>query len=85
LSLGARDRAISWAVDRLGRDVIMGYRGDLRFDRQTRTLMPHGLGLEVWDCSGFFCGAVKAAGGPDMRGTHNAQLLHDDARPLRAG
>lgn len=72
-----RERAIEFLVQQLGAPVLMGHRGDLRFDRATRRLLPHGLGTNVWDCSGLFCGALLAAGGPDLRGTHNAQLLHD--------
>lgn len=82
MSAPARKKAVSWALEQLGAPVLMGYRGDLRFDRKLRTLMPHGLGLNVWDCSGLYCGMLKAAGEKDMRGTHNAQLLHDGMRAL---
>lgn len=81
----ARDKAVSWALDHLGLPVLMGHRGHLRFDRKTRTLMPHGLGMLVFDCSGFICAAYKAAGALDMSATHNAQLLHDEARELASG
>jgi cell wall-associated NlpC family hydrolase len=81
----ARMKAVSWALEQLGAPVLMGYRGDLRFDRKLRTLMPHALGCLCWDCSGLMCGAVKTAGGKDMRGTHNAQLLHDGMRALLPG
>lgn len=79
--------AVDWALDRARGSVpvLMGYRGDLRFDRKLRALLPHGLGLEVWDCSGLFCGAMQAAGAKDMRATHNAQLLHDGMRELLPG
>lgn len=80
---GAREKAVQWALSQLGAPVMMGYRGDLRFDREHRTLMPHGLGCLCWDCSGLMAGAVHfGAGGPDLRGTHNAQLFHDGMREL---
>lgn len=81
----AREKAITWVLGELDRDVLMGYRGDLRFDRPTRSLLPHGHPFNIWDCSGLMCGAIHAGGGPDMRGTHNAQLLHDGCRELVEG
>lgn len=83
--MSARDRAIAWVLGELERDVLMGYRGDLRFDREARALLPHGLGFNVWDCSGLICGAIKAAGGGDLRGAKNAQLLYDECRELVDG
>jgi len=83
--MSARDVALAWARTQLGAPVLMGYRGDLRFDRELRHLVPHELGLLVWDCSGYVGGGIKAAGGPDLRGTHNAQKYHDDMRPLGPG
>jgi cell wall-associated NlpC family hydrolase len=78
----ARSRAVEWALGRIGDIVLMGYRGELRFDRQTRALIPHGHGFDVWDCSGFCTAAMRAGGAADLTGTHNAQLLHDGSREL---
>lgn len=78
----AREKAITFALGELERDVLMGARGDLRFDRHSRSLLPHGFGFNIWDCSGLICGAILAAGGPDLRGSHNAQLLHDGCGEL---
>lgn len=83
--MSARDVALAWLHTQLGAPVLMGYRGDLRFDRELRRLVPHDLGLLAWDCSGSVGGAVKAAGGPDLRGTMNAQMFHDQMRALEAG
>lgn len=83
--MSAREKAVTWALGELGAPTLMGYRGDLRFDREHRTLMPHGLNFHVWDCSGLMAGAIKAAGGPDIRGSHNAQMEHDSMRALEPG
>lgn len=83
--MGARAKAVAFAVGELKAPCLMGFRGDLRFDRKLRTLLPHGLGFHVWDCSGLVCGAIHAAGGKDMRGTHNAQMLFDGTRELLDG
>lgn len=80
-----RALAIAWAAEQIGKDVLMGYRGELRFDRATRTLVPHGLGILVFDCSGFVTRAIKEGGGPDLSGTHNAQLLAGAMPELPAG
>lgn len=83
--MNARAKAVNWALDQVKakRVVMMGYRGEVVFDRELRCLKPHKyLPQVIYDCSGLYCGAVKAAGGPDMLGTHNAQRLHDEMREL---
>lgn len=35
-------------------------------------------GPTVFDCSGLVCYCLQAVGGPDLRGSHNAQRLHDE-------
>lgn len=85
--MGAREKAVQWALDEVKakRIVMMGMRGDLRFDRETRSLLPHKYApLVLWDCSGLMCGAIQA-GDPekkDIRGVYNAQGFHDLFRPL---
>jgi hypothetical protein len=37
----------------------------------------HTFGMPVFDCSGLVTFALWRAGGPDWRGSHNAQVLHD--------
>jgi cell wall-associated NlpC family hydrolase len=83
--VSARDKAIHWALEHLELPVLMGYRGKLRFDRGTRSLMPHGLAGLVFDCSGFVAAAMAAGGAADMSATHNAQMFHDETRELGPG
>lgn len=78
----ARQAAVKFAVGELKAPVLMGARGRLRFNRETQTLMPTGWDFPVYDCSGLVAAAIKAGGGPDMTGTHNAQKLSDESRPL---
>lgn len=78
----AQQKAIAWALGELKAPCLMGMRGSLRFDRDTKTLLPHGHDFSIWDCSGLVCGAIAAGGGKDMRGTHNAQMLFDECRAL---
>jgi cell wall-associated NlpC family hydrolase len=80
--VSARQKAVTFAVGELRALCLMGYRGELRFDRATRSLLPHGHPFPIYDCSGLVACAIKAAGGPDMRGTHNAQMMFDECRPL---
>lgn len=41
-----------------------------------------GKGLEAFDCSGLVTCGIRAAGGPDLRATHNADKLGNETRPL---
>lgn len=38
-------------------------------------LRRHAFGFPVFDCSGLVTCGIKAAGGPDMRGTHSANVM----------
>lgn len=40
-------------------------------------------GPMVFDCSGLVCYCLHTVGGPDLRGTHNAQRLHDESPNIK--
>lgn len=85
----ARQAAVKWALGELKAPVLMGARGRLRFNRETRSLMPTSWDFNVWDCSGLVTAAIDYAAEEaqnqqhaPMRGTHNAQLLCDGSRAM---
>jgi len=40
-------------------------------------LKRHDYAMPLFDCSGLVTAAIKDAGGPDLRATHNAKMLFD--------
>ena len=42
-------------------------------------------GPDAYDCSGLVTDSLRAAGGPDLRPTHNAQKLYIEASPVADG
>lgn len=44
----------------------------------------NGKGPQHFDCSGLITYAIKLAGGPDLRATHNAHRLWTELEPLEA-
>lgn len=73
----ARERFVSWALSQVRQSVLWAGRGESIFDSVTRKLRPSGYAEPVFDCSGLVACALIQAGGPDLRGTHNAQMMHD--------
>lgn len=72
-----REKFVAFAMSQVGQTVLWGGRGDMVFDSGLRCLRPTGYAQPVFDCSGLITTALAFVGAPDMRGTHNAQLLCD--------
>jgi murein DD-endopeptidase len=51
------------------------------FSKEGCSYLWDGKGPNTFDCSGLITWALKAAGGPDWRYTHNAQVLADVLEP----
>lgn len=62
------------ALKHVGAPYIWAARGPLKWT--PNGLKAHGLGVDAYDCSGLVLCALREAGGPDLRATHNADLLY---------
>lgn len=70
---------VQWCIDQVGAPVLMGSKGDYWVRPSDEAVVKWPAGLFVYDCSGLVTCGIKACGGPDLRDTHNAQKLWDEA------
>jgi len=64
----------------LGKPYIWGANGDMCWvakDKPPQSTVQFANCVEAYDCVGLVKMAIKRAGGPDLRWTHNAQTLYD--------
>lgn len=66
-----------YLLEQEGKPYLWGSKG---FEHE----LPSGGSIAAFDCSGLVCCAIKAAGGPDWRLTHNAASLVGELGPLLA-
>lgn len=64
---------IRWALRRVGAPYLWAGKGRLKWT--VNGMVQHGLGVDVYDCSGLVTCGLDAIGGPDWRATHSAGAL----------
>ena len=69
---------IAAAQRHMGRPYV--WRGKGAYLWTPRGLEPHDFTEPVFDCSGLVTEALLTAGGPDLRATHNAQVMFSTFR-----